>query len=110
MPFLTGGFLSSHPRLRSSSAARSNSVGAVSSQSGHSADDDADAAASDSDGGHFRPLPAMVMAERSAGLGAGVEQLNKPGAYNSREDVGCLCVIIVAVFFYYVCVIRGCLF
>ena len=93
MPFLTGGFLSSLPRLRSSSAVRSNSVGAVSSQSGHSADDDADAAASDSDGEHFRPLPAMVMAERSAGLGAGVEQLNKPGAYNSREDVGCLCVM-----------------
>ena len=85
LPFLTGGFLASLPRLRS------NSVGSASTHSGHSADNDADGSASDSDHGRARPIPAAVAADGSAGLlGAGERRV---GAYNSRDDVGCLCVM-----------------
>ena len=84
LPFLTGGFLASLPRLRS------NSVGSASSNSGHSADDDAERSGSDSDDGRSRAIPAAVAADGSAGLGEGERRV---GAYNSRDDVGCLCVM-----------------
>ena len=74
--------MSSLPRLRS------NSVGSAASHSGHSADEDAGVAFDDSDTEHTRTIPAMVMAS-----GAGVEQQNKQGPYNSREDVGCMSVM-----------------
>ena len=85
VPFLTGGFVS---RV---SAKRSSSLGSsASSVTGHSADC-SEAEGSDDSTGECR-RPPMVMGDAEP-MVMGAAEKRQVGAYNSRDDVGSICIL-----------------